>query len=213
MVLWLVWFVEEHENVASIPALPMRVFSPRIEGGRKTQQSQQYKIAQCQRTRIESKNNLSCDAWGDRRQMKTVSRWPRRCSSVCTVLQRSQSGEALLTWVRIPAPQDKVLGKNSTEKWQSRVKKSNLLFQMKKWVRAGVFIVFFGWLCSSLAVVNKIEIGLDQVSCKDCGFWGRIAKWIAFLLLAQQPQVRFLAFPICFKRKNDVAYIYRQRTA
>jgi hypothetical protein len=34
---------------------------------------------------------------------------------------------------------------------------------MKKWVRAGVFVVFFGWLCSSLAVVNKIEIGLDQV--------------------------------------------------
>ena len=42
---------------------------------------------------------------------------------------------------------------------------------MKKWVRAGVFIVFFGWLCSSLAVVNKIEFGLDQVSCKDCGFF------------------------------------------
>ena len=36
-------------------------------------------------------------------------------------------------------------------------------FQMKKWVRAGVFVVFFAWLCSSLAVINKIEIGLDQV--------------------------------------------------
>jgi hypothetical protein len=35
---------------------------------------------------------------------------------------------------------------------------------MKKWVRAGVFVLFFGWLCSSLAVVNKIEIGLDQVT-------------------------------------------------
>ena len=29
---------------------------------------------------------------------------------------------------------------------------------MKKWVRAAVVIIFFGWLCSSLAVVNKIEV-------------------------------------------------------
>ena len=33
---------------------------------------------------------------------------------------------------------------------------------MKKWVRASVMIVFFGWLCSSLAVVPHIEVGLDQ---------------------------------------------------
>ncbi len=31
---------------------------------------------------------------------------------------------------------------------------------MKKWVRAAVVIIFFGWLCSSLAVVNKIEVRL-----------------------------------------------------
>ena len=35
-------------------------------------------------------------------------------------------------------------------------------FLMKKWIRASVVIIFFGWLCSSLAVIPKIEIGLDQ---------------------------------------------------
>ncbi|XP_076291600.1 Niemann-Pick type C-1a isoform X2 [Lasioglossum baleicum] len=33
---------------------------------------------------------------------------------------------------------------------------------LKKWVRALVMLVFFGWLCSSIAVVPHIEIGLDQ---------------------------------------------------
>nr|CAI5857528.1 unnamed protein product [Callosobruchus analis] len=33
---------------------------------------------------------------------------------------------------------------------------------MKKSMRVAVMIVFFGWLCSSIAVVPKIEIGLDQ---------------------------------------------------
>lgn len=33
---------------------------------------------------------------------------------------------------------------------------------LKKWVRVIVMIVFFGWLCSSIAVVPHIEIGLDQ---------------------------------------------------
>lgn len=33
---------------------------------------------------------------------------------------------------------------------------------LKKWVRAVVMLVFFGWLCSSIAVVPHIEIGLDQ---------------------------------------------------
>jgi Niemann-Pick C1 protein len=33
---------------------------------------------------------------------------------------------------------------------------------MKKKVRAGVAIVFYAWLCSSLAVVPSIEVGLDQ---------------------------------------------------
>ncbi|CAH1984188.1 unnamed protein product [Acanthoscelides obtectus] len=33
---------------------------------------------------------------------------------------------------------------------------------MKKSVRVIVMIVFFGWLCSSIAVTPKIEIGLDQ---------------------------------------------------
>ncbi|KAK0092687.1 hypothetical protein PV326_000847, partial [Microctonus aethiopoides] len=33
---------------------------------------------------------------------------------------------------------------------------------LKKWVRPGVMIIFFGWLCTSIAVVPHIEIGLDQ---------------------------------------------------
>ena len=41
-------------------------------------------------------------------------------------------------------------------------------FLMKKWVRPAVVVAFFGWLCFSLATVNKIEIGLDQeVSMPD----------------------------------------------
>jgi len=33
---------------------------------------------------------------------------------------------------------------------------------MKKKVRAGVFVIFYAWLCSSLAVLPHIEVGLDQ---------------------------------------------------
>jgi len=33
---------------------------------------------------------------------------------------------------------------------------------LQKWVRATVMIIFFGWLCSSIAVIPHIEIGLDQ---------------------------------------------------
>ncbi|KAG5683688.1 hypothetical protein PVAND_012954 [Polypedilum vanderplanki] len=33
---------------------------------------------------------------------------------------------------------------------------------MKKPVRIAVIIVFFGWLCSSIAVISKVEVGLDQ---------------------------------------------------
>ena len=32
-------------------------------------------------------------------------------------------------------------------------------FLLKKWVRAAVIVLFFGWACSSIAVVPKIEIG------------------------------------------------------
>lgn len=33
---------------------------------------------------------------------------------------------------------------------------------MKKKVRAGVFVIFYAWLCTSLAVLPHIEVGLDQ---------------------------------------------------
>ena len=35
-------------------------------------------------------------------------------------------------------------------------------FILSKPVRAIVFVVFMGWLCSSIAVAPKIEVGLDQ---------------------------------------------------
>lgn len=50
---------------------------------------------------------------------------------------------------------------------------------MKKWVRAAVVIIFFGWLCSSLAVIPKIEIGLDQeISMPDDSF---VLKYFNFM--------------------------------
>ena len=36
-------------------------------------------------------------------------------------------------------------------------------FLLKKWVRAAVIVVFFGWACSSIAVVPKIEIGEKKI--------------------------------------------------
>ncbi|XP_031783378.1 NPC intracellular cholesterol transporter 1 isoform X3 [Nasonia vitripennis] len=50
---------------------------------------------------------------------------------------------------------------------------------MKKWVRAGVMVIFFGWLCSSIAVVPHIEIGLDQeLSMPEDSF---VLKYFQFL--------------------------------
>ncbi|XP_076671119.1 Niemann-Pick type C-1a isoform X2 [Andrena cerasifolii] len=50
---------------------------------------------------------------------------------------------------------------------------------LKKWVRAVVMIVFFGWLCSSIAVVPHIEIGLDQeLSMPEDSF---VLKYFKFL--------------------------------
>lgn len=52
-------------------------------------------------------------------------------------------------------------------------------FLMKKWIRASVVVIFFAWLCSSLAVIPKIEIGLDQeISMPDDSF---VLKYFKFL--------------------------------
>ncbi|CAL7940989.1 unnamed protein product [Xylocopa violacea] len=52
-------------------------------------------------------------------------------------------------------------------------------FLMKKWVRAFVMLIFFGWLCSSIAVVPHIEIGLDQeLSMPEDSF---VLKYFKFL--------------------------------
>ena len=65
-------------------------------------------------------------------------------------------------------------------------------FLMKKWVRAGVMILFFGWSCSSIAVVPKIEIGLDQeISMPDDSF---VLNYFKFLkeYLSVGPPVYFV---------------------
>ncbi|XP_043265268.1 NPC intracellular cholesterol transporter 1 isoform X2 [Colletes gigas] len=50
---------------------------------------------------------------------------------------------------------------------------------LKKWTRALVMLVFFGWLCSSIAVVPHIEIGLDQeLSMPEDSF---VLKYFKFL--------------------------------
>merc|ERR1719228_1316237 len=65
-------------------------------------------------------------------------------------------------------------------------------FLLKKWVRASVMIIFFGWTCSSIAVVPKIEIGLDQeISMPDNSF---VLKYFTFLkdYLSVGPPVYFV---------------------
>ncbi|XP_017762316.1 PREDICTED: Niemann-Pick C1 protein isoform X5 [Eufriesea mexicana] len=50
---------------------------------------------------------------------------------------------------------------------------------LKKWVRAFVMLIFFGWICSSIAVVPHIEIGLDQeLSMPEDSF---VLKYFKFL--------------------------------
>ncbi|EFN66499.1 Niemann-Pick C1 protein [Camponotus floridanus] len=50
---------------------------------------------------------------------------------------------------------------------------------LQKWVRTAVMIVFFGWLCSSIAVIPHIEIGLDQeLSMPEDSF---VLKYFKFL--------------------------------
>ncbi|XP_046427089.1 NPC intracellular cholesterol transporter 1 isoform X2 [Neodiprion virginianus] len=65
-------------------------------------------------------------------------------------------------------------------------------FLMKKWVRAAVMIIFFGSLCTSIAVVPHIEIGLDQeLSMPEDSF---VLKYFNFLnkYLSIGPPVYFV---------------------
>ncbi|XP_045477645.1 NPC intracellular cholesterol transporter 1 isoform X2 [Harmonia axyridis] len=63
---------------------------------------------------------------------------------------------------------------------------------MKKYVRVSVVIIFFGWVCSSLAVIPDIEIGLDQeLSMPEDSF---VLKYFQFLnsYLSIGPPVYFV---------------------
>ncbi|XP_034945792.1 NPC intracellular cholesterol transporter 1 isoform X2 [Chelonus insularis] len=68
-------------------------------------------------------------------------------------------------------------------------------FLLKKWVRAAVMIIFFGWLCTSIAVVPHIEIGLDQeLSMPEDSF---VLKYFKFMnsYLSIGPPVYFVVKP------------------
>lgn len=72
-------------------------------------------------------------------------------------------------------------------------------FLMNKFVRAGVMIVFFGWLCSSIAVVPHIEIGLDQeLSMPEDSF---VLKYFKFL-----KDYLSIGPPMYFVVKNGLDY-------
>ncbi|XP_044760492.1 NPC intracellular cholesterol transporter 1 isoform X1 [Coccinella septempunctata] len=63
---------------------------------------------------------------------------------------------------------------------------------MKKYVRVSVVIIFLGWVCSSLAVIPDIEIGLDQeLSMPEDSF---VLKYFQFLnsYLSIGPPVYFV---------------------
>ena len=52
-------------------------------------------------------------------------------------------------------------------------------FLLKKWTRCLVMILFFGWFCSSVAVVPQIEVGLDQeISMPDDSY---VLKYFEYL--------------------------------
>ncbi|XP_014300205.2 NPC intracellular cholesterol transporter 1 isoform X2 [Microplitis demolitor] len=63
---------------------------------------------------------------------------------------------------------------------------------LKKYVRAGIMVIFFGWLCTSIAVVPHIEIGLDQeLSMPEDSF---VLKYFKYLneYLSVGPPVYFV---------------------
>jgi len=35
-------------------------------------------------------------------------------------------------------------------------------FLLNKWVRPSVVVIFLGWLCASLAMAPKLDVGLEQ---------------------------------------------------
>ena len=52
-------------------------------------------------------------------------------------------------------------------------------FLMKRWVRPLVVVLFFGWFCSSMAVMPSVEVGLDQeITMPDESF---VLKYFEFL--------------------------------
>ena len=54
-----------------------------------------------------------------------------------------------------------------------------ILYPFQAWVRPLVVVVFFGWFCSSMAVMPSVEVGLDQeITMPDESF---VLKYFEFL--------------------------------
>lgn len=75
-------------------------------------------------------------------------------------------------------------------------------FLMQKTVRVIVMVVFFGWLCSSIAVAPHIDIGLDQeLSMPEDSF---VLKYFQFLqkYLSIGPPVYFVVSGLNYSNTN-----------
>lgn len=78
-------------------------------------------------------------------------------------------------------------------------KKLYVPFLMNYYVRALVVIVFYGWLCTSLAVVPRVEVGLDQeLSMPEDSF---VLKYFRFL-----KDYLSIGPPMYFVVKNGLNY-------
>lgn len=76
-------------------------------------------------------------------------------------------------------------------------------FLMKKTVRVVVMVVFFGWLCASIAVAPHIEVGLDQeLSMPDDSF---VLKYFQFLqmYLSIGPPMYFVVTGLNYSDTNQ----------
>ena len=77
-------------------------------------------------------------------------------------------------------------------------------FLMKKLVRTVVMIVFFGWLCSSIAVAPHIEIGLDQeLSMPEDSFVLKYFRYLNSFLSIGPPTYFVLKGGLNFSNTSD----------
>lgn len=77
-------------------------------------------------------------------------------------------------------------------------------FIMNKFIRVLVMIIFFGWLCSSIAVVPHIEIGLDQeLSMPEDSFVLKYFKYLKDYLSIGPPMYFVVKGGLNFSETNQ----------